>query len=266
MADATPPPRDVPVDDRKTDASRPSETDPPLVLSSFVGRERKISELERLLADGARLLTLTGRGGSGKTRLALAVSTEVVVRFEDGVWWVELAPIADPDLVPQAVAQVLRVAEVPGRQLTEGIADDLRDLEILLVLDNCEHLVAACARLAEGLLRACPGLVILATSREALGVAGERNFPVPPLSSPEAHDMAIEELERFESVRLFAERARYRLPDFTLDSGNAASVVEICWRRRRRGSFRWSRSPRAWPTASGSLRARAERWTLARGR
>jgi predicted ATPase len=235
MSGATPPSNDTSAEDRGQIAEfphlpEPSGYNPSPGLTSFVGREREKLELERFLSDDARLITLTGPGGSGKTRLALAVSTEVVVRFEDGVWWVELAPIADADLVPQAVAQVLRVAEVPGRPLTEAIADDLRDLEIVLVLDNCEHLVAACARLAEALLRACPGLIILATSREPLGVAGERNFPVPPLSSPENHDLSVEELERFESVRLFVERARYRLPAFTLDDRNAASVAEICHR------------------------------------
>src|SRR3954447_16581850 len=235
MSGATPPSNDTSAEDRGQIAEfprlpEPSGYNPSPGLTSFVGREREKLELERFLSDDARLITLTGPGGSGKTRLALAVSTEVVVRFEDGVWWVELAPIADADLVPQAVAQVLRVAEVPGRPLTEAIADDLHDLEIVLVLDNCEHLVAACARLAEALLRACPRLVILATSCEPLGVAGERNFPVPPLSSPENHDLSVEELERFESVRLFVERARYRLPAFALDDRNAASVAEICHR------------------------------------
>jgi predicted ATPase/DNA-binding CsgD family transcriptional regulator len=215
------------------DSSRPPETsgeDLPLGLTSFVGREREISELERLLADGARLLTLTGPGGSGKTRLASAVALEVVERFEDGVWWAELAPVSDPNLVPQALARALNVPETPGRSLTDAIADDLRDLEILIVLDNCEHLVEACAVLADALLRACPSLSILATSREALGVAGERTFPVPPLSSPEARDLSVEELQGFESVRLFVERARYRLPDFSLDYRNAPSVAEICRR------------------------------------
>ena len=235
MPDASPPSHDAPAEDRGQlmDFPRrpaPSGYNPAPELTSFVGREREISELEGLLAGNARLLTLTGPGGAGKTRLALAVATEAVERFEDGVWWAELAPISDPDLVPQAVAQVLRVPEIPERSLTQAIADDLRELDMLLVLDNCEHLVGACALLANALLRACPSLSILATSREALGVAGERNFPVPPLSSPEAHELSIEELEGFESVRLFVERARYRQRDFALDSRNASSVAKICRR------------------------------------
>jgi len=166
-------------------ASRPPpENNLPLQLTSFIGREREISDLEELLRTDARLVTLSGPGGSGKTRLAIAVASVVAERFEDGVWWVELAPISDPDLVPQAVASTLGVREVPGRSLTDVISEDLGDLEILLVLDNCEHLVEACAALADALLHACPKLRILATSREALEVAGETHFPVAPLSSP----------------------------------------------------------------------------------
>jgi predicted ATPase/DNA-binding CsgD family transcriptional regulator len=234
MADATPPPREMPVDDRKTDASRPHETsgdDPPLGLTSFVGREREISELERLLADGARLLTLTGPGGSGKTRLASALALEVVEGFEDGVWWVDLAPVLDPDLVPQAVAKVLNVPETPGRSLTDAIAEDLRELEILIVLDNCEHLVEACALLAEALLRACRGLVVLATSREALGIAGEKNFPVPPLSLPDPeHLRTSENLAKYEAIKLFVDRARAVAPDFRLTEANAPGVATLCER------------------------------------
>jgi len=208
----------------------PPQNNLPLQLTSFVGREREVTDLRELLTAEARLLTLTGPGGSGKTRLALAVSSGLLGRFEDGVWWVELAPISEPALVPQAVARVLGIKEEPGRFLTETLVRDLASAEVLLVLDNCEHLVDACADLAYALLQACPDLRILATSREALAVEGERNWPVHPLSSPEAGGLTAGELERFESVQLFVERARYRRPGFTLDANTAASVAEICRR------------------------------------
>ena len=155
----------------------------PLALTSFVGREREMEEAKELL-DADRLLTLTGPGGSGKTRLALAVASDVVGRFEDGVWLVELAPLSDPDLVPQAVASVLGARETPGAPLLETLAEYLGPRHTLLVLDNCEHLIDACASLAEALLRRCPNLSVLATSREALGVAGEILFAVPPSPCP----------------------------------------------------------------------------------
>jgi hypothetical protein len=137
----------------------------PLELSSFVGREREIAEVKRLLY-GNRLLTLTGPGGCGKTRLALAVAFEVVEGFEGGVWLVELASLSAPDLVPQAVASTLGVREAQDRSLTETLSKHLGSTKMLLVLDNCEHLVEGCAALAETLLRVCPNLCILATSRE----------------------------------------------------------------------------------------------------
>src|SRR5829696_4503220 len=186
-----PAPKDTATDPRSVvgspgshEGSRPP-AGAPLELSSFVGREREVAEVGGLLAGGARLITLTGPGGTGKTRLAQAVAFEAVGGFEDGAWWVELASLSDPDLAPQAVARVLNVPEAPGRTLTEAVAEDLRELELLLVLDNCEHLVGACAELAQTLLRSCPELAVLATSREPLGVKGERVVPVPPLSVPE---------------------------------------------------------------------------------
>jgi non-specific serine/threonine protein kinase len=199
-----------------------------LELTSFVGREREVSEVGRLLASHP-LITLTGPGGAGKTRLASAAAFEAVKDFENGAWWVELASLSDPDLVPQAVAQALNVPETPTLSLTDAIACDLRELEILIVLDNCEHLVGACARLAHDLLHACPGLVVLATSREALGIGGERNFPVPPLSVPEPdHAQALEGLKQYEAVRLFVERAKAASPGFEVTEANAAAVARIC--------------------------------------
>ena len=135
----------------------------PLELSSFVGREKELAEVKRLL-EGTRLLTLTGSGGCGKTRLALAAASELVESFVDGVWLVTLAPLADPSLVSQAVASVLDAREQPGCSLTETLSNYLRYKKMLLVWDNCEHLIEACAGLAETLLRSCPELRILSTS------------------------------------------------------------------------------------------------------
>jgi predicted ATPase len=132
-----------------------------------------------------RLLTLTGTGGSGKTRLALEVARELIRGYPDGVWLVELAPLSEEELVPNAVAEALGVPERPGEPLADTLVEVLKGKELLLVLDNCEHLVEATARLVDGLLDACPRLRVLATSREALGVEGEIRWPVPPLSVPE---------------------------------------------------------------------------------
>jgi predicted ATPase/DNA-binding CsgD family transcriptional regulator len=202
----------------------------PLELSSFVGREKELAEVERLLEDN-RLLTLTGSGGCGKTRLALAAARELVERFEDGAWMVELAALADPSLVPQAVASTLGIREQPGRSPTETVADYLRTKNVLLVLDNCEHLVESCAGLAEALLRACPELRILATSREALGITGEVAWPVPSLSLPDLRRLPdIQDLSRYESTRLYVERAVAVNPTFALTERNAAAVAQVCYR------------------------------------
>jgi predicted ATPase len=202
----------------------------PLQLTGLVGREREISEVGRMLED-ARLLTLTGPGGSGKTRLALAVASEVVEEYEDGAWLVELAPLSDPELVPEAVASVLGVREATGSPLLETLADHVRSRTILLVLDNCEHLIEACAGLVEELLRSCPNLSILATSREALGVEGETIFVVPPLSLPDPRRLpAVDGLSHYEAARLFVERARALRPSFALTEQNAVAVAQICHR------------------------------------
>jgi predicted ATPase/class 3 adenylate cyclase len=202
----------------------------PLQLTSFVGREREQAEVRRLLTT-ARLVTLTGTGGCGKTRLALQVGAELADAFADGVWFVDLAPLADPALVPQTVAAVLGVHEVAGRPLLQTVADHLRGRELLLILDNCEHLLDACAQLADALLRACPRLRILATSRELLGVAGESAWRVPSLTLPDARQPpAAASLTQYEAVRLFIERAVAALPTFAVTNQNAPAVAQLCWR------------------------------------
>jgi predicted ATPase len=202
----------------------------PLELTSFVGREREKAEVGRLLED-SRLLTLTGPGGSGKTRLALTVASEAKRGFEDGVWLVELAPLSGPDLVPQAVASALGVRESPGTMLADSLAQHLETRGLLLVLDNCEHLIEACASLAETLLRRCPDLRILATSRAALGVAGENLFDVPPLSLPDPRrGSSVGSLPEYEAVRLFVERAGAVRPGFSIAKENALAVAQICYR------------------------------------
>ena len=156
----------------------------PLQLTSFVGRDAELAELAHLVGT-ARLVTLTGAGGIGKTRLAVEVGQRVSEQFSDGVWLVDLASVADARLVPQAVASVLGISEQARRPLMDVLTDSLRSRSLLLVLDNCEHLVHACAELAQRLLQNCPDLRILATSREPLGVAGETTWRVPPLGLPE---------------------------------------------------------------------------------
>jgi predicted ATPase/DNA-binding SARP family transcriptional activator/DNA-binding CsgD family transcriptional regulator len=200
----------------------------PASLTSFVGREYEMLEAKRLLSM-TRLLTLTGAGGSGKTRLALEVARDLLGTYPNGVWLVELASLSDPTLVPQAVATTLGVREQPGRPLEGALTEHLRTKDLLLVLDNCEHLVDAAARLAEALLSACPKLRILATSREPLGVRGEVLWTVPPLSLPgTCGEATVEDLIRYEAVRLFVDRARSRLPDFELKQENAGAVVRVC--------------------------------------
>lgn len=202
----------------------------PVELTSFVGREREIAQVRAFVAR-TRLLTLTGAGGAGKSRLALRVAAEVSADFPDGVWIVELAPLADPLPVPQVVAAVLNVPEQPGRPLSSTLVDALRAKALLLVLDNCEHVLAVCAGLTGELLRGCPDLRILATSRLPLGVAGETLWRVPSLSLPEAdRPSSADEIGRSEAVRLFVERARAGMPGFAVTSGNAPSLARLCHR------------------------------------
>lgn len=202
----------------------------PRQLTSFIGRDREMAEVKRLLST-AYLVTLTGTGGAGKTRLALQVSADLVDKYPDGVWFVELAPLSDPALVEKAVASALDVPEQPGRHLHETLARALPGKHLLLVLDNCEHLLSACRDLADTLLRACPHLRILATSREALGVDGEVTYRVPSLQLPDLHRLPPPRtLAEYEAIRLFAERAALGQPGFLLTASNAAPVAQICHR------------------------------------
>ena len=203
---------------------------PPAQLTSFIGRERETAAVQELLR-ATRLLTLTGAGGSGKTRLALEVASRVGAQYPDGVAWVELAPLSNPELVPHHVADALGVRRDGIRSARDALLEALRDWEALLVLDNCEHLVEACARLAEALLRGCPRLRIMTTSREALGVGGERAWLVPALTLPEAgKPVTPGAAAASEAIRLFVERTQAVRPSFELTDGNAAAVTQICHR------------------------------------
>src|SRR5262249_24760727 len=193
-------------------------------------REQEMTEVKQLLAT-TRLLTLTGSGGCGKTRLVLQVAADVLEEFPGGVWLVELAPLADPALVPQTVAAALGVREEPGRPLTATLVDYLRPKHALLLLDNCEHLLAACAHLMDHLLRGCPKLRILASSREGLGIAGELTYRVPSLSLPDpTHLPPVERLTDYEAVRLFIERAAFSQPAFAVPDSKPSTVAAVCQR------------------------------------
>ena len=202
----------------------------PVQLTSFVGRENERAAVRTLLAEH-RLVTLSGPGGIGKTRLALQVAAGLLPDCPHGVWLVDLAPVADAALVPRAVASALGVREAPGRPLPATLADALRLRRLLLVLDNCEHLADVCARLADALLRACPELRLLATSREALGIAGEVIWRVPSLAVPDLRQPGpVEAPTGYAAVRLFRDRAVAVQPAFQVTTQNAPAVAEICAR------------------------------------
>jgi predicted ATPase/class 3 adenylate cyclase len=197
-------------------------------LTSFVGRRVELAQIGASL-ERVRLLTLTGAGGCGKTRLALQAVADVMDRYPDGVWWVELARLADAALVPAAVISALGLREVPGRALPDTLVEYLRARRTLVVLDNCEHLLGACAELADALLRECPSLTILATSRAPLGVPGEITWRVPSMSLPaDPQREPIEALRLSDAVSLFLDRAAQVRPDFAITAANAPAVARIC--------------------------------------
>ncbi len=202
----------------------------PLQLTSFIGRDKELAEVKALV-DKTKLLTLTGSAGCGKTRLALQVAADLLDEFPDGVWLVELAPLAEAGLVSHTVAQALGIREESGKSPAETLADHLKARRLLLVMDNCEHLLDDCAKLADATLRNCPRVRILATSREALGIAGELTCRVPSLSLPDPkRDTTPESLSHYEAVRLFMDRARSHQPHFAITSENAPAVASICHR------------------------------------
>jgi non-specific serine/threonine protein kinase len=206
----------------------------PVALTRFIGRQQEAAAVARLLAT-TRLLTLTGPPGVGKTRLALEVASDLVCEFADGVWLVELASLSDPALVPQAVAATLGVRERPDRTLLATLTESLYSRQMLLLLDNCEHLLEASATLSDSLLRACPGPRIIATSREALGTDGETLFSVPTLTLPDPErprqgERPVDSLLASEAGSLFAERARAVLPTFQVMDANATALAQVCRR------------------------------------
>jgi predicted ATPase/DNA-binding SARP family transcriptional activator len=230
--DPDPPPPDQMLSRRVTRAPAPAARTPhnlPLALTSFVGRDRELAEVGRLLGRD-RLLTLTGAGGSGKTRLALEAARARLPHCPDGAWLVELAGLGDPALVPEAAASALGLTLSTRRPDVDELSTQIGERSMLLILDNCEHLIAACAVLAERLLVSCPGLRVLATSREPMRVPGEVTWRVPSLALPTPTcSEDPEQLATFESVRLFCERA-CDVAGFELTAANAPAVAEICTR------------------------------------
>jgi predicted ATPase/class 3 adenylate cyclase/DNA-binding CsgD family transcriptional regulator len=199
----------------------------PVQLTSFVGRETEIDAISMFLVEH-RLVTLIGAGGCGKTRLGLQVAAGIVDEYPDGVWWVDLAPLADPSLVTAALAAVLGVRESPLESITDTVVGYLGERRSLVGLDNCEHLIEACAALADRVLHECPNVTMLTTSREPLRVDGEATWPVPSLSLPDAS--TPESLAQCESARLFVDRAQAARPTFAVNDEGAHALAEICTR------------------------------------
>jgi predicted ATPase len=207
----------------------PSTNNLPVQLNNFVGRDREKAEVERLLTN-SHLVTLTGPGGVGKTRLALQVAYGMVTSFKDGICFIELAALAEPRLVVQGVAQVLNVKEVPGQPLLAALTNFCFSRRLLLILDNCEHLLDATAGLAQHLLLNCPDLRLLVTSREQLNIPGETVKLIEPLDLPDPRNLpALDQLQKYPAIKLFSDRALLTQPQFKLTEHNAMAVARICY-------------------------------------
>jgi predicted ATPase/class 3 adenylate cyclase/DNA-binding CsgD family transcriptional regulator len=202
----------------------------PSQATSFVGRTVELAELHALVSGGSRLVTIAGPGGIGKSRLALQVAANALDGTGDGVWFVELAPVTDPELVSRTAAVALKVSEAPGRPMLDTLVDAIGDQELLLILDNAEQVLAAVAVLADAVIRSCPRVCLLVTSREPLGISGEHIFRVPGLAIPPPGLAAPDRLAAFESVQLFAEHAALHQRGFIVDDASATAVAAICVR------------------------------------
>jgi predicted ATPase/class 3 adenylate cyclase/DNA-binding CsgD family transcriptional regulator len=219
---------DLPVGDAPLRSLGEMPNNLPEPLTSFVGREHELGELTRALAS-TRLLTLTGAGGCGKTRLAAQLAAETLDRFPDGAWWIDLAAIADPDAVGAALGDAIGVKPLPGQSALQAAVAHLADATVLVILDNCEHLLEVCAQTAEALLHGARDAAIVATSRAPLGVDGETTWRVPSLSlPPELAVQPIEAVAQSDAVRLFIERALKVRPNFTVSAENAPAIAQIC--------------------------------------
>jgi predicted ATPase len=202
----------------------------PAQLTSFIGRQKELNEIEALV-NSNRIVTLIGTGGAGKTRLSLQVGNACLGKFHNGVWFVELAPVTNPEFVLQTLLSIFNLRGSSHRTPLDVLTDYLRSKELLLVLDNCEHLIETCAQISDSLLHTCPKLKILASSREPLGIAGEVAYTVPSLDTPDPNQLPpIEKLLDYESICLFVDRAETVKPGFELANENASFVAQICSR------------------------------------
>src|SRR5450759_342826 len=216
--------------DLRADSSDEYRHNLPLQLTTFVGRASELFAIERLLAT-KRLVTLTATGGAGKTRLALELATRTLNVYSDGAWFVDLTPVKDGQLVSRVFGSTLGVHERPRQAMAYTLREHLRSRRLLLVVDNCEHVIEDCAALIDSILRSCPGITFLATSRETLRVSGETVWRVAPLAVPDpAATIDLDELARCEAVALFQDRAQLVAPGFALSAENAPTVAELCRR------------------------------------